>query len=203
MLGPAPVVVMLGDVLLDQVPSDLLDAAEGRRLILMLAPRGAGEGNVGVGEGERVVRLRGERFGTEIAGGEYVGLCALGARGLAELPPRGCLVGDFALPLLRRGEAVHARWFSGGFRFPGDRPQDYLRENLEWLEARSRGGSFVGEGALVAEGVSLDRSILGARARAIGEGPLVRTVVWPGATARAPLSDAVVTPAAVLEIPMM
>jgi hypothetical protein len=53
--------------------------------------------------------------------------------------------------------------------------------------------SYLGDGAVIAPGVRSVESVVGAGARVDGEGDLRRVVVWPGARARAPLADAVVT----------
>ena len=65
------------------------------------------------------MRLRGECFGVEASGGDYVGVAALGADVLADLPEQGCLVADVALPRLRRDSkvrtvAVAGRWIDIG-----------------------------------------------------------------------------------------
>ncbi len=193
LLGPAPVLVWNGDILV-QPPIDALLAAAGEGgLCLAVAPRAAGEGTVGLAADGRVVRLRGERFGDESAGGDYVGVAALGARCLQELPAEGCLIGDVALPLLRRGAVVWTRPVSGDWTDAGD-PASYLEANLLWLARyANHEGSWLGPGARLESGVRLSNSVVGAGAQIRGEGPVARCVVWPGASAEAPLSDAIVT----------
>ena len=193
-LGPAPIVVLNGDAVFDEVPSDFADSASDLHLVLAVLPRPAGQGTVGVGSDGRVVRLRGERFGSEVAGGDYIGLCALGARGLAALPEFGCLVGDLALPLLRRGEIVGSWPFSARVWLPGDDLGAYWRANLEWLAAHGGGQSSVGAGSTIDAGIELEMSVLGPRVRLTGRGAVSRCVICAGAAAEAPLADAVVTP---------
>lgn len=192
-LGPCPVVVMLGDALLSRIPPDFAAAASGGELVLAVAPQPRGAGNVGVGAGGAIVRLRGEQFGEELSGGVYVGLLALGEAALAQLPEEGCYIGDYALPELRRGGTVKSYPFVDGFVLPGDDLAAYLQGNLHWLDARGC-RSFVAPGARVTPGVALDRSIVGCRATVEGRGVLERVVVLPGARVTAPLRDAIVAP---------
>jgi hypothetical protein len=53
----------------------------------------------------------------------------------------------------------------------------------------------------VAPGVELVDAVVGEGARVEGHGELARVVLWPGATARAPLADVVVTASGVLRLP--
>lgn len=199
-LGPAPVLVWNGDILVEPPIEDLLAAAGDGGLCLAVAPRARGEGTVGLGADGRVVRLRGELFGAEESGADYVGVAALGARSLAQLPERGCLIGDVALPLLRSGRAVQTRPIAGEWTDAGD-PSSYLAANLRWLAAHaSQDGSWLGPGVRVGPAVRLSNSVVGAGAELRGEGPIARCVVWPGAVASAPLHDAVVTPTTVLRV---
>jgi NDP-sugar pyrophosphorylase family protein len=135
--------------------------------------------------------VRAFRRGEEVRGGDYVGVAALSAAFVASLPLRGCLVGDALIPLLERGRSVATSDLAGPWHDIGT-PREYLAANLRWLadEARS---SFVDAGAEVAEGISLERSIIGRGARVTGRGILRDVVVWPGARARAPLERAIVT----------
>ncbi len=191
-LGDAPILVWNGDVLVDP-PVAALFAAVGEGLAFAVAPRPLGVGTVGLDERGAVVRLRGERFGVEAFGGDYVGVAAIGARVLEQLPARGCLVGDVALPLLRAGERIptvplHGDWIDIGS------VGAYRRANSEWLEHRGgAGASWVSASATVDPGVTLVASIVGDGAVVRGSGEMARTIVWPGAHAVAPLSDAIVT----------
>ena len=191
-LGRGPVLAWNGDMLVDPPLARLLQAA-GSGLCLAVAPRPVGEGTVGLGQGGRVVRLRGERFGNEVQGGDYVGVAALGPRCLATLPEFGCLIGDWALPELRGGGTVSAVEAAADFADIGD-PKRYLEANLGWL--RANGGArqtWVGAEAEVGDAVTLEQAVVGAGAVIDGVGAVRRSVVWPGARASAPLSDCVVT----------
>ena len=193
-LGPGPVVAWNGDMLVDPPLAQLL-ARVGSGLCLAVAPRPAGEGTVGLGDGARVVRLRGERFGEEVRGGDYVGVAALGPRCLETLPEFGCLIGDWALPELRGGGTVTAVDAAVDFTDMGD-PQRYLQANLDWL--RENGDErrvWMGPEAQIGDAVALEQAAVGAGARIEGAGALRRCVVWPGARAQAPLHDCVVTTA--------
>jgi mannose-1-phosphate guanylyltransferase len=194
-LGPAPVVVLNGDAVFDEVPSDFADSARDLHLVLAVVPRARGQGTVGIGAGGRVVRLRGECFGREHRGGDYIGLCALGERGLSALPEFGCLVGDFALPLLRSGEAVWTYTFTSTVWLPGDELAGYWRANLEWLAQRTAGGVSVAASVRRDAGVELVESVVAPGAQLVGRGAIRRCVVLPGARAEAPLADAIVMPA--------
>ena len=192
-LGDGAVLVWNADILADLDVGALLAAHDraGGAATLAVAPRPVGEGTVGLGAGAEVVRLRGERFGDEVQGGDFLGVHVLGAGLRPQLPAVGCLVGDVYLPLLRAGgrlqaHATHAAWDDVGS------VASYLAANVRWLRGRGA-ASFVGAGAEVASGIQLQDSVIGAGARVEGEGTLRRVVVWPGARARAPLSDSVVT----------
>ncbi|HEY0465697.1 MAG TPA: nucleotidyltransferase family protein [Polyangiaceae bacterium] len=191
-LSSGPVLVWNGDILVAPPIAQLLAGCEPHSFCFGVAPRPLGEGTVGLDAQGRVVRLRGERFGTEFSGGDYVGVLALGADVLASLPERGCLFGDAVLPLLRasgtvRSVAVTAPWTDAGDL------RSLLDANLSWLSARGL-GSFQAPGAEVAKAVELCQALVGKGARVQGQGRLERCVVCPGATAMAPLSDAIVAP---------
>ena len=189
-LGPPPVVVWNGDILVEPPLQELLQWG-GDGLCLAVAQRARGLGTVGCdGEG-RVVRLRGEIFAEEAFGADYVGVAALGARCLAQLPPVGCLIGDYALPELRRGGSV-ATTLATGWWVDAGAPAAYLAANLEWLVRRGD-ARWIGPGAWIAPGVRVEQSIVGVGARVGGRGELLRCVVWPHAEAVAPLSDSIVT----------
>jgi mannose-1-phosphate guanylyltransferase len=192
-LGPTPIAVMIGDALLDAVPAEFAPSASDGGLVLAARPCPPGSGTLGVGAEGQVVRLRGERFGHEVAGGEYVGLCALGARALADLPELGCLIGDYALPVLRSGGRVSTFPFLGQAHFPGDDVPGLFQANLRWLE-RHQTTQFVAPSARIARHVALERALVGEFAEVEGQGTLSRVLVLPRAKCRAPLSDAIVLP---------
>jgi NDP-sugar pyrophosphorylase family protein len=169
-------------------------SVEGGGICLAIAPRPAGEGSVGVDAAGHVVRLRGECFGTEVRGGDYVGVGSLGADALADLPERGCLIGDYCLPRLRGGGMVHALCDSIEWNDIGSLAT-YVQSNLAWLKAHANGAhsSYLDPTAQLEPTVQVQGSIVGAGAHIGGVGKLERCIVWPGAQARAPLSDCVVT----------
>jgi mannose-1-phosphate guanylyltransferase len=192
-LGDGEVVVWNGDILIDLDVRALLAAhrAGGAAATLAVAPRAAGEGTVGLDGACRVTRLRGERFGEEVAGGDFVGVQVVGEAIRRRLPARGCLVGDGYLPWLRGGGAIAT--------FPAPEAWDdvgtvgaYLRANRGWLE-RSGRSTYVGPGAIVAGGVEVLGSVIGAGGCVGGAGALRGCVIWPGGRVEAPLEDAVVT----------
>jgi mannose-1-phosphate guanylyltransferase len=191
-LSKGPVLVTNADVLADVDGRRLLEQTPPDGLCLAVARRAKGTGTVGVGEGGRVVRLRGEGFGEELHGGDYVCTLGIGAAALATLPEAGCLIGDVALPLARRGGPLVTLLVESELVEPGDSPAAYLAGNLAWLR-RSENASFVAPGVQVPRAVALVDAIVGKGAIIEGEGRLERVVVWPGATVRAPLADAIVT----------
>jgi len=188
LLGPGPVLLHNGDILTTP-PVDQLLARDRGGLCLAVSPRPTGQGSVGLGADDRVVRLRGRSFGHEVCGGDYIGIAALGARCLASLPERGCLIQDWAIPELAAGGHIDALRTTAPWSDLG-RLEDYVRANWDWLGARVQ---VVGAGAIVSERVKLERSVIGAGAHVVGEGVLSECVVWPGARVTAPLSRAVVT----------
>jgi mannose-1-phosphate guanylyltransferase len=195
LLGPAPVLVHNGDTLVQPPLGELLGyGSDG--LCLAVTPRAAGQGSVGLDAQGNVVRLRGQQFGPEASGGDYIGVAALGARCLASLPEFGCLIGDWALPELRRGGRISTVAASSAWIDAGDLA-GYLRANLLWLadHANAEHGCWVGPGAAVHGGAQLERCLLGTDARVRGRGWLRRCVLWPGAEAEPPLADSIVTSA--------
>jgi NDP-sugar pyrophosphorylase family protein len=192
----APVIVWNGDILIDDPPiAELVHrAASSGGVCLAVAPV-AGSGTVGLDAQGRLVRVRGQCLGQETRQADYVGLFALGARALSELPVQGDLFADYCLPLLQRGGLADTVTIGGDWREIGSL-SGYWLANEQWLShhANHGEGSFVHPSATVAPGVRLIASIVGANARIAGTGALERSVIWPGAQASAPLLDAVVTP---------
>ncbi|MBM4373661.1 MAG: nucleotidyltransferase family protein [Deltaproteobacteria bacterium] len=198
-LGRGDVLVVNGDIVADTDFEALArrHGESGSFATLAVTRRGpAGAGTVGLDERGEVVRLRGQRFGHETAGAEFVGTQLLSEDARAALPREGCLVGDLYLPALRRGSRLLAAEVVSRFADIGT-PASYLAENLAWLE-RSDLASFVGD-ELPRE-VEAHRALVGARARVTGRGALTEVVVWPGASVEAPLARAVVTPRRVLPL---
>lgn len=184
-----PVVLVNGDIV-TALPLAGLLAAAGPGLALAVAPTSAGSaGTVGLDGAGRVVRLRGEVFGEEVRAADYIGVACLGAECLQTLPSEGCLIGDWALPWLRRGGAIDTVWSDAPFRDLGT-PASYLDANLEWLGPRS----YVSADAEVAPDVELVQSVIGSGAKLLGQGLVRQSVLLPGATAHAPLDRCIVLP---------
>lgn len=195
MLGEGAVLVHNGDVLVDVDLTGLIRAHEqwacDATLVIVRGP--ARTGNVGTDARGCVVRLRTETFADgEVNGGEFAGVHMASARVRSSLPHAGCIIGDVYMPGLRKKSfelhALEARGFVDIGSLAG-----YLRANREWL-ARRGARSYVAPSATVDATVVLDESVVGEAARVTGDGSLARCVVWPGATAVAPCSDAVICP---------
>jgi mannose-1-phosphate guanylyltransferase len=200
LFGSGPIAVTNADVLAPVDVPRLLDETPEDGLCLAVIVRPRGEGAVGLGADGRVVRLRGERFGEETAGADYVCSLGIGRRVLEALPARGCLIGDVALPLARRGAPLVTLRVEGEWLAPGDGIVPYLDAHLAWLRQRVAAPldsvtlpSYVASDATIAAGVELDSCVIGQGARVMGEGRCERVVAWPGARFSAPLADAVVT----------
>ena len=195
------VVVWNGDLFAD-LPPDLfapLPPDVGAALVVE-AGAPAGQGNVGLAAGGRIVRLRGTTDPAappEVASASFLGAHRIGAALALRAPELGCLVGDLYIPALLRGEHLLARPTAARWIDVGS-PAAYLAANLAWLGTRD---AFLGEGASVAPGVTLRSVVVGRGARVAGEGVLDQVVVWPGAVAHAPLTRAVVTPGRVVALP--
>lgn len=154
-----------------------------------LAPRA---GTLGLDPSGRIVRVRAFDGGGEVASADYAGIALLSEALRERLPRDGCLVGDALIPALERGERVDTFALEDRFHDLGT-PELYLEANLAWLARRGL-RAFVHPSASVARGIELVGAIVAAGARVEGEGKVESTVVWPQATALAPLSNAVVTP---------
>ncbi|MEO8900478.1 MAG: nucleotidyltransferase family protein [Polyangiaceae bacterium] len=191
-LQSGPVLVWNGDILVEPPLDQLLAGCAPDSFCLGVAKRGVGEGTVGLNEAGHVVRLRGERFGKEVRGGDYVGVLALGAGLRDSLPAHGCLFGDAALPLLRAGGVITSAAVTTPWTDAGD-ALHLLAANWAWLAARGL-DSFVAEGVPRPATVELRQSVVGAGARIVGQGLIERCLVCPGATVSAPLQDAIVAP---------
>lgn len=199
-LGDQPLVVWNGDILVSPPVSRLIEATQRAEAVLAVAPRSVGTGTVGVDAAGAVVRLRGEVFGEEVAGGDFVGVSAWSAPAARSLPEVGCLVGDGLLPALREGRRVltlrcPAEWLDIGTL------ETYLEGNLAWLEERSL-AHWCHATAQVSGAIALGQCLVGQGARVDGAGTIERCVVWPGAVARAPLFDSIVTRAGTVSVPV-
>jgi len=199
-LGPGDVLVWNGDILADLDVETLLalhaaERARGAIATLAITEPGAdariGQGTVGIGEDGAVVRLRGEVFGEEARGADFVGVYVVAAETRARLPAEGCFAGDVFLPALRQGERIATAPIVSRFSDLGT-IDIYLEENLRWLDRVRQGQPLVDASANVDPGVSLVRSVVGRGALVRGTGELRDVVVWPGATVLAPLTRAIV-----------
>lgn len=193
-LGTGTVIVYNADILVEFNLDALLAGTHDGAPCLMVAEARA-KGTVGVDASNCVARLRGERFGEVIRETDYVGVMALPAALISELPAQGCLVGDYLLPRLRRAESVRTVPARGAWCDVGSLAS-YWQANMSWLERTvGVGASWCGPGASLGENVRLRSSLIGANAKVVGSGELRDCVVWPGATVRAPLQRAIVTTA--------
>lgn len=187
-LGASDLVVVNGDIC-GELPLAALLGSACPGLTLAVVERKRGEGTVGVGEDDRVVRLRGQTFGSEAWGADYMGVAHLGSECLGSLPNEGCLIGDWALPHLRDGGTVRALAVTSDFIDIGT-PADYLRANLRVV--KQRGKSLIHPSATCDPGVVVRASVVGSHARVSGAGRLDRCVIFEGAVVSAPLTQAVV-----------
>jgi mannose-1-phosphate guanylyltransferase len=200
LLGAGDVLIWNADILASIDAAALVAAHAGARsaATLVVQRRERGSGSVGLDPAGRVVRLRGERVADESVGGEFLGIHVLGEELRKVLPDRGCLVGDVYIPAMRRGAKLQAFASEDPF-FDIGSVATYLEANLAWLAAR-QWPHWMGPGAELGPGVSLERTLLGPGAEARGLGVLDRCVVWPGASVEAPLSEAVVVPGRIVQV---
>jgi mannose-1-phosphate guanylyltransferase len=190
LLGEGDVLVWNADILAD-IDIAALVAAHRESATLVVQPLGAGAGSVGLDAAGRIVRLRQERFGAEVRGGQFLGVHVLGAALRSLLPERGGLIEDVYVPALARGAILRAFPYEGAWHDIGT-VASYLEANAAWLARRGAGG-WAGPGAVVGEAVLLEESVVGEGATVTGQGTLRNCVVWPGAHAVAPLAGRVVT----------
>jgi mannose-1-phosphate guanylyltransferase len=186
-LGEGGIVIWNGDILAPELDVRALLGAFseiGAPALWVVEPAAVGCGTVGLDETGGIVRLRGEVFGREVSGGEYLGIQVMSSPLRETLPREGCLVADVALPLLRRGGRIASFPFRDEWHDVGH-PTALLRANLRWLERRHL-GSWRSEDADVAPGASLHQSLIGAGARVGGVGAVTESVIFPGAEVLAP-----------------
>jgi mannose-1-phosphate guanylyltransferase len=200
MLGPGDVLVWNADILAEVDIGGCVRAhrASGAEATLVVKEAAKGEGNVGLDEYGRIVRLRDTQIGEEAQGGEFVPVHVLGAGLRARLPERGCLVGDVYLPALRDGVSLRA-FAHGGWWHDIGSLRGYLDANLAWLE-EGRRSAWVAHHAAVGGEVVVRQSLVGEGARVVGAGTLERCVLWPGSVAVAPLADSVVVDRRVINV---
>jgi mannose-1-phosphate guanylyltransferase len=198
-LGDEVVLIHAGDILAEVDFARLWRVHDDMGALATLAVKGGlarGQGTLGMGAGGAVVRLRGELFGDELEGADFVGVQLVSPELRRALPLVGCLVADAYLPRLRAGEPVVAAACAEAFVDVGS-PTGYLSANRAWLGRRPE---WLGEGAEIAPGVVLEGSLVGAGARVGGTGRLVGCVVWPHAAATAPLANTIVGTGASLKV---
>jgi mannose-1-phosphate guanylyltransferase len=198
----APVLVWSGDILIEAPPLDeLLARARASGDVCLAVAPARGAGTVGLDAAGRVVRVRGEVHGVEVAAADYVSLFAAGERALKEFPELGCLIGDYCLPRMRRGLPVETCPVDGNWWDIGT-PAHYLQANLDWLARNVPGeqASFVGSGARIDRAVALASSVIGAGATVTGRGLVESCVLWPGSSVEAPLARSIVTPRGVVRV---
>jgi mannose-1-phosphate guanylyltransferase len=191
-----PLIVVNGDIL-GSLPLGPLLAQGYDGLTMAITPTLAGQGTVGVGSDGEVVRLRGQTFGEEHEGGNYMGIACVGSRCLAQLPVEGCLVGDWALPRLNDGEVIRTVVVDDVFEDIGT-PKAYLEANLHWLDRQSESSMGVSEQAHLDPGVQVRRSVIGEGARVLGSGVVDSCVILPGAQVQTPLLRSIVTPSGIV-----
>ncbi len=204
LLGPGDVLVWNGDMIgnLD-VPALLAgharESARGAVATLVVTPRADAGGNTGLDAAGRVVRLRRETCAEgEVRTADFLGVYVVGEGLRREMPAKGDVIAGALLPAMQRAAVVAAYAIPAAFVDVGTLPA-YLAANLAWLERRGM-RAWVGEGGAVGEGVEVEGTVVGAGARIEGTGRVERCVVWPGATARAPLSGAIVAREGVLRV---
>ena len=193
LLRQGDVLAWLGDILADVDIEELVKEHVRRRsdATLAIAPLAVGMGPVGVGHHGEVVRLRGQIFGEEVMGAEFVGVQVMGARLRNALPEKGCFIADCYVPQLRAGARITTIPIRGSWTNVGT-VDEYLQANMMWLAERGL-SAYVAPTATVEPGVNLSSSVVGEGAKVIGQGDIRGCVIWPGATARAPLAHAIVT----------
>ena len=194
LLGDGPVLLWNGDVVADVDLRALLNAhdALGPEATLVVMPRPGAEGNVGLDEDGRVVRIRRESVGSEARSADFAGVHVLGGALRSSSPGKGCLVADVYIPALRRGATIRSVPHEGLWHDIGSIGA-YLDANAAWLRRR-RTAAWASPVATVGAGVRLEGTVLSGTARVAGSGSVSRSVVWNGAVAIAPVADAVVLP---------
>ena len=143
-----------------------------------------------MGAGGNVVRLRGQVFGAEVTGADYMGIAVFGSRAIETLPIRGCIIADWAIPKLRKSEAIrvvfdHTDWIDIG------EIGTYANANWRWLRTRNL-EFWVSPGAQVHAGANLDEVIVGGGASIEVAGSFRRVIVWPGARVTSAMNNCVV-----------
>lgn len=187
-----PLLVVNGDLVGRLPVAEMMDAPDPAPFVLgVAAPQSGSKGTVGIGAEGQVVRLRAAFQGDEVRAGDYIGVARLAPELVATLPEFGCLVGDVAIPKMLDGVRIGTVGLAGPYWDIGSLAS-YVEANSAWL-ARSGADAYRGEDAEVSPEVELGQAIVGDGAVVTGSGPLDRVIIWPGARATAPLTDAIVT----------
>jgi len=189
-LGHEPLVVVNSDVISTINYPRLLRKVTEQSLVLCVAPRLPGQGTVGLDDHGRIVRLRNETFGIEVAGGDYLGVAAMGERIAERLPAKGCLVSDFMLPMLRSKLAIQSQLERAAWLDIGNLAS-YARANFDWLREQSL-SAWADPASEISDQVSMNEAIVGCGALVGGQGPLRRVIIWPSAHLDAPLCNSIV-----------
>jgi len=194
LLGSGDVLVWNGDVITEPDLQRFVQAHLGSTGLatLLAVPRPKGLGTLGLGEGGVVVRLRGETFGDEVDGADFLGIQILRASTRERLPVAGCLVGDVYLPALRAGERLDVHLHEGPWDDIGA-PKALLQANLRWL-ARHGLRAWSSATARCDAAVELADSVVCDSATVEGEGRLERCLVLAGASLRGPARDVIAMP---------
>lgn len=193
-LNASSLILVNGDIFGGLPVRQLLDAAD-LGLTMAVTACALGSGTVGMGDDGRIVRLRGQVFGEEVASGNYMGMAHLGRQCLSDLPQQGCLVGDYALKELRAGGRVGTVVVDDDFIDVGS-VSEYWRANMRYLAQRVERGlndSLIAQRASVAPFVQLRQSVVGEGARITGTGLVEECVVLPGGQLEAPARRLVVS----------
>jgi mannose-1-phosphate guanylyltransferase len=192
-LGDGPIAIWNGDILATPDLSAGFEALEHHGWLAALFVREVahGEGNVGFDRSGRIVRLRKESFGAEVASGEFSGIHVV-APGLRELlPMKGCMVSDVYLPLLARASESVER--IGIVRVPAFRDvgtlESYAAANFAWLTEHGLENYTASTAQVHAK---ITRSIVGSGARV--EAELRNCIVWPDTHVHSAHENSVVTP---------
>ena len=204
LLGAGDVLVWNGDMIGDLDVGALAaaharNAAEGSVATLVVRPRSDEGGNTGLDAEQGVVRLRREtcRDG-EAHTADFLGVYVVGDALRQSLPHEGDIIAESFLPAIRSGRRIATFATDAEFIDVGT-PRAYLEANLRWLARRAE-SSWVGEGAQVEAGVSLEEVVVGKGARVMGKGRVAACVVWPGAVLSAPMDHAVLAREGVVRI---
>ncbi|NUP10375.1 MAG: NDP-sugar synthase [Polyangiaceae bacterium] len=201
LLGKGDVLVWNADIAAELDVAKLLAAHDGSDAVATFVTgpiKPSRAGTLGLDASGGIVRVRAFDAGGEVASADYAGIAILRPSLRKRLPKDGCLVGDALIPALQNGERAATFSLATPF-FDLGTPRLYLDANIAWLARRGL-DSYLHPSAVIGPEVSLERCVVAADARVEGRGVLKDVVVWPAATALAPLESAVVTPNRVVNV---